>query len=316
MVRVVAAVQERGYLADAGRAPVYLFDLDGTLIHSVSGRLFAQNASDVLIPQDVLAFVRERVAEGCVVAITTNQMHYTEEIEKKVRHAAEVFKVPVVVADGKGPSAGRKPSKAMWDTFLEWSGLKAASCGKVTYCGDAVGAAADWPPYRWSDVDERFARVIGATFATPREMFGGNKPDIAKVRPFDPSHKWLVVMVGNQGSGKSGLASAIVDANLGWQCVESDVFKSRKTAILKAVDSFLGGASVVADATHAGSSGRKELYALAKKHGALVRVVWVARDGRAFNKLRDKPIPAIAYSMYSKYSVDPTSDGHPVDVVI
>jgi hypothetical protein len=40
--------------------------------------------------------------------------------------------------------------------------------------------------------------------------------------------------------------------------------------------------------------------------------MWHVRDGRPFNALREKPVPEVAYAMYSKHFVDPRQGDVPV----
>ncbi len=54
---------------------------------------------------------------------------------------------------------------------------------------------------------------------------------------------------------------------------------------------------------------------MGRELGVAVRIAWHIRDGRPYNALRVKPVPEVAYSVYSKRFEDPRLDGVPVSLV-
>ena len=121
-------------------------------------------------------------------------------------------------------------------------------------------------------------------------------------------------MVGNPGSGKSNFSRQLAELT-GHELMEQDKYPSRDK-LLKVVRALMeAGKSVIVDATHGAKARRDELYAIADKYDAVKRIFWMTRDGRAFNNLRDKPIPPVAYAVYTKRFADPRDDGVPVELV-
>jgi bifunctional polynucleotide phosphatase/kinase len=164
-------------------------------------------------------------------------------------------------------------------------------------CGDAVGPADPFPPYRWADSDAAFATAIGAEFVRPCELFHPCEPPRAlKIQE-------LVILMGNPGSGKSSTGRLLASA--GYVHIEQDVVGT-KAAVKKAVLAGLAtGASVVVDATHGSATNREPYLTLAAERGVFARILWHIRDGRPFNALRPKPVPEVAYAVYSKHFTVP-----------
>ncbi len=71
------------------------------------------------------------------------------------------------------------------------------------------------------------------------------------------------------------------------------------------------GLNMVIDATNPGQERRQEFYDLANEYGYNIVVIYFVRDGRGWNKLREKPVPTIAYSTYYKNLIEPTADNTP-----
>jgi len=194
------------------------------------------------------------------------------------------------VAIDKKDKVYRKPGRGLYDLLLKELG----PIKEVRMCGDAVGPSDPFPPYQWSDVDSGFAKAIGASFGRPSDLFGHSKP----VEP--RATQELVLLMGNPGSGKSTTAAAL--AAKGYVHVEQDLLKT-KEASLKAVQAALKtGKSVIVDATHSSETNRQPYQSL----GVPIRILWHIRDGRPFNKERAKPVPPVAYAIYTKYFVEPT----------
>ena len=82
-----------------------------------------------------------------------------------------------------------------------------------------------------------------------------------------------------------------------------------KGAVAKAARAALvAKKSVVVDATHGSLTNREPLSKLAEDANVPYRILWHIRDGRAFNALREKPVPEVAYAVYSKHFVEPTKN--------
>jgi predicted kinase len=108
--------------------------------------------------------------------------------------------------------------------------------------------------------------------------------------------------MGNPGSGKSSLARDLVTK--GYIHIEQDNMTSKAATKKAVVTALASGRSVVVDATHGSSTNREPYLSL----GVPVRILWCIRDGRPFNALREKPVPEVAYAVYSKHFVRPEGD--------
>ncbi len=194
----------------------------------------------------------------------------------------------------------RKPGRGLYDVLLQRLGVSVADVSDLIMCGDAVGASDPYPPYRWADSDAGFAAAIGARFVRPCDIF----PTTPVLPTADQE---LVLLVGNPGSGKSSAGRALAAA--GYAHIEQDTLKN-KSETLKVVKAALtAGKSAVADATHGSEDSRAPYINLAKELCIPYRILWFVRDGRPFNALRSKPVPEIAYAVYSKHFVAPSA-GH------
>jgi bifunctional polynucleotide phosphatase/kinase len=126
-------------------------------------------------------------------------------------------------------------------------------------------------------------------------------------------HRELVICVGNPGSGKSTTANRFASA--GYTHVEQDATKT-PAATMKAVKSAMYATqSVIVDATHSSVKNRAPYIALAKELAYHVRILWHGKDGRPWNALRPKPVPEIAYAVYSKYFEEPTEAEGSIEIV-
>ena len=178
------------------------------------------------------------------------------------------------------------------------------------YCGDAAGR-----PQDYSDSDKIFAQNAGIKFYTPEELF----PSIERMSPGDPKtintvnlppSKSLVVFVGMPGAGKSTYYHQSLSP-LGYVHVNQDILKT-KPKVLKAIREAMNrGELVTVDATNSQQDKRQEYYNLATEYGYSVTVLYFVRDGKGWNKLREKPVPTIAYSVYFKHLVEPTPENTP-----
>jgi len=291
---------------------ISLFDIDGTLVVSKSGRRYASDDGDWIFTSDaIVGHLNELNAAGRVVALVSNQSAWGAPAQAKI----ESILAALQTANGWAPwclvatapmkqkdTVYRKPGRGLFDTLVEQLGVVPTD---VTMCGDAVGSDDPNPAYRWASSDREFAAAIGAIFQRPCDLF----PSVAA---HPQTHKELVLLVGNPGSGKSTTARTFAAA--GYTHIEQDTLKNKNETLKHAVIALAKGESVVVDATHGSSSNRQPYIDLARKAGVAIRILWHSRDGRPFNALRENPVPEIAYAVYSKHFNDPRT--HCVPVII
>lgn len=293
-----------------------LFDLDGTLITSKSGRRWASDGDDWVFQGPVPAVLQRYATEGWTVAIITNQSKWTgaggKDTQAKVNtvldalFAANAWAPWCLVATGApSESVYRKPARGLFDVLM--SNLGVARAADVFYCGDAAGADGERLEYRWADSDRMFAFEIGARFLTPNTVFGLSPA-------FPAAAQEITILVGNMGSGKSTTARTLAAA--GYVHCEQDKLKT-PAAMKRAVRAALTeGKSVVVDATHATAETRAPYLGIGLELKVPVRILWHIRDGRPYNEVRtDGHVPAVAFAMYSKRFEDPRLDGVSVETI-
>lgn len=301
---------------------IVFFDVDGTLIVSRSSRRWAADAEDWMFAFPNVPEVLQRHAqEGWTVALITNQS--TASKDPAAIHKIESVLVALEAVNGWSPTAliatslatkkhqtdpYRKPARGLYDVFLAHLGISETDVTDLRMCGDAVGSEDPHLPYRWSNSDRVFAVNIDAQFIRPVDMFGVPVLPQPSPRPA----KEIVLLVGNPGSGKSTTGRRFKDA--GYVHIEQDMLGS-KTHTLKFAKACLSQdvGRLVIDATHGSAENRAPYEELARTYGIPLRVLWHIHDGRAFNALRDKPVPEVAYAVYSKHFAAPV--GPHVEIV-
>eukprot|EP00095_Tigriopus_kingsejongensis_P001907 maker-scaffold726_size105808-snap-gene-0.22 protein:Tk01907 transcript:maker-scaffold726_size105808-snap-gene-0.22-mRNA-1 annotation:"bifunctional polynucleotide phosphatase kinase" len=286
----------------APNSKIAAFDMDGTLITTQSGRVFAKDLNDwrILLPE-VPGRLKKLHTEGFKIVILTNQRGIATgkvkfpDFKTKVERIADKIRVPLQLFCCSGDGGMfRKPRIGVWK-LLEMSknGGLPIDMEQSFYCGDAAGRNVGWVTGKKKDFscsDRLFALNLGLKFHTPEEFFLGHKPTSKFALPeFDPQSvdvnaplldpessplksksQEVILLVGVQGSGKSFLAETIYEPD-GYIVASNDRSGGRDRT-LKAVDAALtSGQSVVVDNTHAERETRAKFVDVAKKHGVPVR---------------------------------------------
>lgn len=282
-----------------------LFDVDGTLVLSKTGRRWAADADDWIFAGPIPAVLKRYHDDGYTVALVSNQSEW--QLGDTTRAKFQSILDALTAANGWAPwclvataktkerdAVYRKPGRGLYDLLLTKLVFMPTA---LEMCGDAVGPSDPFPPFRWSDSDYGFAVAIGAVFKRPVDVFGTCAPAPA-------TKQELIILVGNSGSAKSSTARRFAAA--GYEHLEQDVIGT-KAAVVKAARAALAAKkSVVVDATHSSTANREPLIKLAVNAKIPYRILWHIRDGRACNALREKPVPEVAYAVYSKHFCVPT----------
>lgn len=112
--------------ADLSKTEMILFDMDGTLITTKSGKKFAVNENDWKLLDSSIATTLQRLnAENKYIAIVSNQKGLAENIvskeslQKKIDKLIETLGVPVDFICSLEDDRFRKPRTGMWE-FLRF----------------------------------------------------------------------------------------------------------------------------------------------------------------------------------------------------
>lgn len=280
---------------------IWMFDVDGTILTSMKGSKIADEDFVLLGPiHKVFASLE---ADGAVIALVSNQQLWPGAAPKFNRLRILFPSVIQAVAIGKG-SPFRKPSPAIYDLIVEKVGINPT---EKHYVGDAIGSEAEYIPYRWNSSDAEFAKIVGAHFHQPLELFP-HSPD-----PKPVAAQELILFVGNPGSGKSTLATKFEAA--GYVIVNQDTLGTRARVLKVANEAWTSGSSVIIDATNPSRAKRQEIVEALGASKNQVRIFWFIRDGRPFNAMRAEPVPEIAYRMYTKHFETPSEDEGEVEII-
>ncbi|KAF8474989.1 polynucleotide kinase 3 phosphatase-domain-containing protein [Kalaharituber pfeilii] len=330
------------------------FDLDSTLIKTISGRIFAKSESDwTWWDSAVPKKLKELYSQGYNVIIFTNQGGINVEkpagkldkFKLKVAAIFETLDIPVTLYGATENDQYRKPKTGMWDELIDEYDLDVHGVDKAEsfLVGDAAGRDGDF-----SATDKHFANNVGIKFYTPEEFFLGHEPKPMKDE-FNPmtyvttgapeptssrapkftklNDVELVVLVGSPGAGKSSFAKRYL-CPLGYERVNQDTSKSRDKCMKVATEFLEGKKSVVIDNTNADVETRKLWIGLAKKLSIPIRCIHLttplhvcqhndavqAFGGDIVNPEQQKALPKIAFSGYKSRFVEPQLDEGFVDI--
>ncbi|KAH0614727.1 uncharacterized protein H6S33_000363 [Morchella sextelata] len=222
-------------VAAAGKVKIAGFDLDSTLISTLSGNKFAKDATDwKWWDPSVPTRLKSLQAEGYQLVIFTNQNGIPDPAKESVRlttfktKLAAIFKtldIPgMLVYAATANDQFRKPRPGMWEELLDdldCDGAvpeRAVELKKSYLVGDAAGREGDF-----SDTDRNWAINLKIGFHTPEEYFLSQAPKPMSHR-FDPAlytapstgsssiessftpnpqSQEVVLLCGSPGSGKS-----------------------------------------------------------------------------------------------------------------
>eukprot|EP00118_Oscarella_pearsei_P004096 m.17042 g.17042 ORF g.17042 m.17042 type:complete len:581 (+) comp27275_c0_seq3:32-1774(+) len=324
------------------------FDLDGTLIDTKSGRVFATGPNDWKLKFGQIASKLKSLDEsGYKVLIFTNQhgigKKATEtDFRAKVTAISEQIGIPIQLLASTSGIKYRKPCLGMWEYLSE----KGNSDIKIElkcsfFVGDAAGRPKGWSPGRKKDFacsDRQFAINVGIKFFTPEEYFLGKRKAPFNLGPFDPrqclsctqlldppsaktvlGRQEVIVMVGYPGSGKSTFAKKHLIPK-GYSSISRDTLGSWQKCVQVAEEMLKKGKSVVIDNTSPDIESRSRYVAVAQKAGVESRCflfdlsVEQARHNNAFRELKGGPekknIPKqVFFSYRSKFEKPQVKEG-------
>lgn len=300
-------------------ARLAVFDLDGTLIKTASGKKFPVDSDDwTWLYGSTKSTLRKLLKKGYHLIIISNQAVKGENkqkaIKNKVKKIVKVLKEKgnnnITVFLATVHDKWRKPHTTIWDTYLN-------HCDKENsfYVGDAAGRKGDH-----GCSDRKFAHNIGIKFYTP-EMYFLNEEDreYSWARPkgafFKPAittdtlfdlptltSPYVVILIGPPASGKTTFAKQYLPDT---SVVGMDIYKTKAKTFKKYKELLGNDENIVVDNTNPSKEGRDEYVALAKEYN--YRVYYFAMDVSkelAYHlnyyrtAMEDRYIPEIAYRIY------------------
>lgn len=201
------------------------FDFEGTLVISDRGNMSVRNNQIVPGLPLMLEKIVDMMADGWTIVAFYNRKSTVEQLQEDIFGPVTTFitllyqkfaekqvspnswRFYFYIATGKDEY--RKPKKGSWDLFLKQTGVIPSSAS--FYCGDAEGKDSKFMFYRWSEVDSKFAEVIGLDYFNPIDVFNQDDRFIADSEfyyDFETSNrpKAVVITQGQAGSGKSKYA--------------------------------------------------------------------------------------------------------------
>jgi len=318
-----------------GREKIAAFDIDGTLITTMSGKVFPTDINDwkILFSQ-VPGKLKALSSQGFKLVFITNQAGIAkgkltvEQFQLKMSNLLARLGVSATVFCSTSDTGYyRKPRPGIWE-WLEIRGNHGVVVDRNEsfYCGDAAGRQVGWLTGKKKDFscsDRLLATNLGIKFFTPEELFLDHKPTNKFDYPFHPkslkvsplldpedsklvpSRQFLALLVGIQGSGKSQVAYNLEQEGV---VVASNDRTGGKEKTLRVAEKALAeGKSVVVDNTHVDRDARKQYIALGVKFGVLVRGLVMntthdhARHNSLYRELTDPSHARIKTPLFNQY---------------
>lgn len=323
------------------------YDIDGTIIITKSGKVFATDVSDwkIIFPE-VKSCLKNLHENDFKIVFFTNQNGIEKgkillaDFKLKVENILKELEVPIQVFISVSSGIYRKPSTGMWDYLTNnTNGNIIIDKNKSFYVGDAAGRPKDWVKGMKKDFscsDRLFAINVGLKFETPEEHFLKQKPAKFNLPDFNPhnvittmnldeqysnllkKNKEVILLVGFPGSGKSYFAkNYLVPA--GYIHVNRDTLKTWQLCVQKTNEALQLNKSVVVDNTNPDKESRQRYVQIAKDAGVPCRCFIMdvsfehAKHNEKFRERVDKNhvhVSDMVFNIYkSKYQVPEPTEG-------
>jgi len=311
------------------------FDLDGNIIKTKSGAIFAENKDDWQffsknVKKKIQSLKKHRIIiitnqkRKSIIADSTDWKAKVEAVCTELNVSCEVFAAI-------GDDWFRKPRIGFFEEFIKYE--KEGSF----YCGDAAGRVnrtinGQYKSKDFSDSDLKLAKNLDIDFYTPEQYFdeiddppaepkyGVDFKKISKKAPlkFKPATKQeMIICVGYPGSGKSSYATNNI-ATQNYVRINQDTLKTPAKCLKECENMLKVGKSVVIDNTSATSKSRDKYLELAKKYKTKTRALIFnilldvayhntsVRNSKTRNEI--KLIPKVAHFTFRKYYEEPTTE--------
>lgn len=282
------------------REKVAAYDIDGTIIKTKSGRVFAAHLDDwQLAYPEVPGKLKDLFRSGFKIVFMTNQSGMTtgklnpQDFKTKLKRIIAKLNIPIQVLVAPGVSKFRKPMTGVWEYLEEKAnGGLPIDRSRSFYVGDAAGRPARGSIKKdHSCCDRLMALNLGVPFFTPEEHFQNAKTITNWIRPeFMPQqltkdssklipdtailkapHQEVIVMVGFPGSGKSFFTRENYPPHTNYVIVNRDKLGSWQKCVQEAERNLKLDKSVIIDNTSPDEESRKRYLDVGKRVNVPVR---------------------------------------------
>jgi bifunctional polynucleotide phosphatase/kinase len=288
-------------------------DYDHTIVKPKSKSTFSKDKDDwQWLRPNVPSIIQQYYQNGYGIVIFTNQ---TREYKKEQIHTVlNKLNIPYIAYISYNKDY-KKPSTEMFEQYI--------AIGKETngefdyknsiYVGDAMGRQHDW-----SDSDLKFAINIKISPKTPEEIFpytieNSNIKNIEGLTDIinDKNNKYLIIMVGYPGSGKSFIAKQFEELE-DYVILKGDELKTESNIKKGIRENAENDFNIIIDATHPTKKKRKTFIDLISKYKnyktVIIHVATPMEISMLNNEKRNGNIKNIVYYVYRKRFEMPTDD--------
>lgn len=329
-----------------GSTKIAAYDMDNTLIKTVSGNVFPKNIDDWQLNYASIPKKLKSLHEnGFKIVVFTNQRgietgkETLDNIKQKIVMIQQRLDVPCQFFIATGSTIYRKPRIGMWEALANsFNDGVTIDKNQAFFVGDAAGRPENKILKRKKDhssADRLFALNVSISFYTPEEHFLNSK-EISKIwnKPqFDPSsisssanllepptaklisdEQEIVLLVGYPGSGKSFFSHEHLKTK-GYEVINRDTLNSAQKCIAAIESSVQNKKSCVIDNTNPDPASRKKFIDEAKRHKLPIRCFFFnvtyeqARHNNVFRELTGsshQKINDMVFNIYKKKFVEPT----------
>jgi bifunctional polynucleotide phosphatase/kinase len=301
------------------------FDLDGTLIKTKSGKIFATNKDDWKFLFDNVKDTLKDLSDYTLV-VFSNQMGISkgkvkkEDILYKVNAIYNQLNIPFIFIASTEDDINRKPRIGMFEHIK--NELKISIDKKNSFfVGDMAGRLKDR-----EDTDRKFALNLDIAFYTPEEFFLKKNKEPYKLKGYQLDYigkdkkiklnntKEVLVLSGYPGSGKSTLANTLVDSNKNYKFFSRDKNGTKFLSLLE--KSMENNNPIIVEGLFVTNKSRNSILQLANKYDYKKRLIHIDINfntayhlnlWRSLN-LDSIKIPLIAYRKYDKDYENPIKE--------
>ncbi len=305
------------------KSKIACFDLDGTLIKTISKKIHPIDENDwefnydIKIKDKLLNLIKNNY---CIIIISNQKglikRNQLENWKNKINHINNQLQIPLKVFASLYDDIFRKPNPGLWNLI---SKNITPDYNNSFYCGDAIGRIGDF-----SDCDFKFAKNQGLLFYSPEQMFLDNNYkyenniEYFKFKENKENNinynyknsKELIILVGFPGSGKSTIANKYKSD---FQILNSDSYKNKNKLLKDFEKLILADKNIIIDNTNPSIEARKYYIDIAKKHNYnitcfnMTTPILLAKHNNYYRYLYENKelVPNLVYNIYNKKYIKP-----------